>query len=191
MLVRVTFGGRTLAVGGFLSFNFNFISQSDILYVKGVRYRSMEILNRTEVDDLLYDSGTGVLSLQSESDDAPPYPVPLSFGYDGDALYFHSGGEGRKRQLVTERQPASFVVYNDVGDAWQSVIVTGPLSKVSAEKATDVYRVLSENAQFPPDVTTWGEPLERTPFDLYGLPVEEWSGRRFETHAVPDHVAND
>lgn len=151
----------------------------------------MESLNRTEVDDLLYERGTGVLTLQTESDDVPPYPVPLSFGYNGDAVYFHSGGDGRKRRLAAERQPASFVVYDDAGDAWQSVIVTGALSLVSAEEATTVYEVLSENAQFPPDVTTWGEPLERTPFDLYRLSIEEWSGRRFETHAVPEHLASD
>ena len=147
----------------------------------------MERMERGAVDDFLYDRGTGVLTLQTDAGEAP-YPVPLSFGYDGEVLYFHSGGRGRKNSLVTDPIEASFVVYDDSRGVWRSVVIAGTLAAVPAERAVEGYEVLSENAAFPPDVTTWGEPLETTPFELYALDVEEIEGRRFETGSVPDDV---
>ena len=144
----------------------------------------MQRMERGAVDDFLSEQGTGVLSLQTGAGEAP-YPVPLSFGYDGEAIFFHSGGRGRKNALVSEPTAASFV-YDDSSEVWRSVVVAGTLAAVSAERAVEGYEVLSENAAFPPDVTTWGEPLETTPFELFALDVEEIEGRRFETRSVPD-----
>jgi hypothetical protein len=147
----------------------------------------MQLMERGAVDDFLRQRGTGVLTLQTDADQAP-YPVPLSFGYDGDALYFHSGGRGRKNSLIDDPTAASFVVYDDSSDVWRSVVAAGTLATVPAERAVEGYEVLSANADFPPDVTTWGEPLETTPFELYALDIESVEGRRFETDSVPDGI---
>ena len=41
-------------------------------------------------------------------DDGQPYVVPLSFGYDGEYLYFHAAREGRKIDIIKKNHRVGF-----------------------------------------------------------------------------------
>lgn len=56
-----------------------------------------EITDRTEIDNIIRQCRVCHLGL---SDGGEPYIVPLCFGYDGEALYFHSATEGRKIDII-------------------------------------------------------------------------------------------
>jgi nitroimidazol reductase NimA-like FMN-containing flavoprotein (pyridoxamine 5'-phosphate oxidase superfamily) len=56
-----------------------------------------EITDRTEIDNIIRQCRVCHLGL---SDCDEPYIVPLCFGYDGEALYFHSALEGRKIDIL-------------------------------------------------------------------------------------------
>jgi hypothetical protein len=86
------------------------------------------------VEDLLRTAGWGVLSL---ADGGVPYSLPVSFGYDGDAVYFgllrEADGDGEKFAFVADGGRARLLV-TDVRARfdWRSVAVTGPLRAVEA-----------------------------------------------------------
>ncbi|AUV81390.1 pyridoxamine 5'-phosphate oxidase [Salinigranum rubrum] len=88
-------------------------------------------MGESAVDDLLDSKGWGVLSLAADDE---PYSLPISFGYDGDAVYFgflRTGEESRKSAFVTDGATARLLV-TDVRARfdWRSVAVTGPLTAV-------------------------------------------------------------
>jgi len=56
-----------------------------------------EIKERAEIDAIIRKSRVCRLGL---CDGEEPYIVPLCFGYDGKALYFHSATEGRKIDVI-------------------------------------------------------------------------------------------
>jgi len=62
-----------------------------------MRRSEKEITDRAEIDAVIRSCKACRLGL---SDDGQPYIVPLSFGYDGEALYFHSATEGRKLDIL-------------------------------------------------------------------------------------------
>ena len=51
------------------------------------------ITDRRQIDEIIRGSLVCRLALVQ---DGQPYLVPLSFGYDGTAIYFHTAAEGRK-----------------------------------------------------------------------------------------------
>lgn len=57
--------------------------------------------------------------------DGRPYLVPLAYGYDGDAIYAHSG-PGRKLDLMRAEPRVTFEVDEaQAPDHWRSVIAEG------------------------------------------------------------------
>jgi len=58
-----------------------------------MRRTDKEILSRVQLDAIIRGSQVCRLALVAEG---RPYLVPLSFGFDGAALYFHTAPEGRK-----------------------------------------------------------------------------------------------
>jgi nitroimidazol reductase NimA-like FMN-containing flavoprotein (pyridoxamine 5'-phosphate oxidase superfamily) len=58
-----------------------------------MRRREKQIESRAEVDAII--AGSDVCRLALAVDNAP-YLVPLSFGYDGDAIYLHTARKGKK-----------------------------------------------------------------------------------------------
>lgn len=58
-----------------------------------MRRTDKEIIAREQLDAIIRGSQVCRLALIAEG---RPYLVPLSFGYDGAALYFHTALEGRK-----------------------------------------------------------------------------------------------
>lgn len=47
--------------------------------------------------------------------DNQPYVIPLSFGYDGRAIYFHTAAEGQKIDYMTANNRVCFELEHDVG----------------------------------------------------------------------------
>ena len=82
------------------------------------------------------------------ADDNVPYVLPVSFGYDGKAIYFHTAKEGRKIDFMTVNDYVCFefehgvhVIQNDVDPckwtfSFQSVIGYGTVAELTelAEK---------------------------------------------------------
>ncbi|MGA3207732.1 MAG: pyridoxamine 5'-phosphate oxidase family protein [Syntrophales bacterium] len=62
-----------------------------------MRRSEREIKERVVIDAIIRQCLVCRLGL---SDGIEPYIVPLCFGYDGEALYFHSAPEGRKIDIL-------------------------------------------------------------------------------------------
>jgi nitroimidazol reductase NimA-like FMN-containing flavoprotein (pyridoxamine 5'-phosphate oxidase superfamily) len=108
-------------------------------------------MDEREIDDVLGSTGWGIITL---ADDDEPYSIPVSFGYDGEDVYFvfirdsptntkFEFAEGGKtaRLLVTDVQ-ARF--------DWQSIAVTGTLREVphDGDDWDELMAVLDEQAWF-------------------------------------------
>ncbi|HUH66798.1 MAG TPA: pyridoxamine 5'-phosphate oxidase family protein [Syntrophales bacterium] len=70
-----------------------------------VRKSEREIKDRAAIDSIIRESVVCRLGL---SDGEEPYIVPLCFGYDGRALYFHSAIEGRKIDVLRKNSRVCF-----------------------------------------------------------------------------------
>jgi nitroimidazol reductase NimA-like FMN-containing flavoprotein (pyridoxamine 5'-phosphate oxidase superfamily) len=63
-----------------------------------MRRTDREITSRERIDEII--QGCEVCHL-GMADGDQPYVVPVSFGYDGQSVYFHSAGEGKKIDVIT------------------------------------------------------------------------------------------
>ena len=132
-------------------------------------------LDDPKIDGMLRELGVGILSMSA---DGVPYGVPLSFGYDGDSLYFVFLGataDLRKETYAEQSDEASFTAV-DVGPdgAWRSVIVAGSLDRISPDEWDDAREAMLDNA-YQSDLLADHE-LQENP-NVWALAVEERSGR--------------
>jgi len=67
--------------------------------------KEKEIKGREEIDEIIRGSQVCRLALAAEN---LPYLVPLSFGYDGSAIYLHTAREGKKIQCFKANNRACF-----------------------------------------------------------------------------------
>lgn len=127
------------------------------------------------VDEALTEIGVGVLSMSAEG---VPYGVPLSFGYDGDALYFAFLGASadlRKETYAEQSDVASFTAVDFGPDgAWRSVIVSGPLDRISPAEWDAAREAMLDNA-YRSDLLA-DRDLREHP-NVWALDIEERSGR--------------
>jgi nitroimidazol reductase NimA-like FMN-containing flavoprotein (pyridoxamine 5'-phosphate oxidase superfamily) len=105
-------------------------------------------MNDAGIDEVLTETGIGVLSM---SEGGEPYGVPLSFGYDGnDRLYFVFLGastELRKEAYAEQASVASFTTFDvDPDGSWRSVIVAGPLDRITIDEWDVAREALADNA---------------------------------------------
>ncbi|HLC35578.1 MAG TPA: pyridoxamine 5'-phosphate oxidase family protein [Anaerolineales bacterium] len=61
--------------------------------------------DRTQIDRIIRSSQVIRLGLAMADE---PYIVPLAFGYDGDALYFHTARDGRKLDFLARNPRVCF-----------------------------------------------------------------------------------
>jgi nitroimidazol reductase NimA-like FMN-containing flavoprotein (pyridoxamine 5'-phosphate oxidase superfamily) len=130
-----------------------------------MRRGEKEINDRAEIDSIIRSSQVCRLGL---SDNGQPYVVPLCFGYDGKALYFHCAKEGRKLDILRRNNKACFefdvvaglVEANqgcDWGIGYQSVIGFGTAQVIEdiAQKETALTCLMAQYSRqsfvFPPD----------------------------------------
>jgi len=64
-----------------------------------------KITERTEIDRII---GSAQVCRLGMTDSGGPYIVPVSFGYDGGNIYFHTGTEGRKIDCFESGRPVCF-----------------------------------------------------------------------------------
>ena len=132
-------------------------------------------LDDPEIDDLLRELGVGILSMSA---DGVPYGVPLSFGYDGDALYFAFLGASadlRKETYAEQSDEASFTAVDTGPDgAWRSVIVSGPLDRITPEEWDAAREAMLDNAY---QSALLAEHELREHPNVWTLDIEERSGR--------------
>ena len=88
-----------------------------------MRRKDRQIENREEIDAII--GGSELCRLALSVDDAP-YLVPLSFGYDGDAIYIHTARKGKKIDYFEANNRVCFEFERNVrfvrntGDACES-----------------------------------------------------------------------
>jgi len=70
-----------------------------------MRRSEREITGREVIDAIIRQCLVCRLGL---SDGEEPYIVPLCFGYDGEALYFHSASDGRKIDILRKNSRVCF-----------------------------------------------------------------------------------
>ena len=68
-----------------------------------MRRSEQEITNRAEIEEIISKAQVCRIAL-SEND--TPYIIPVCFGCEGDALYFHSAKMGRKLDILRTRKVA-------------------------------------------------------------------------------------
>jgi uncharacterized protein len=85
----------------------------------------------------------------ADGGDGRPYVVPLAYGYDGEAVYAHSG-PGRKIRLMRTQPLVSFEVDQaEAPDRWRSAIAEGVYEEITDPAARErALRVV-----YPPPAT--------------------------------------
>jgi nitroimidazol reductase NimA-like FMN-containing flavoprotein (pyridoxamine 5'-phosphate oxidase superfamily) len=77
-----------------------------------MRRDERQITDRAEIDAVIRGSRTCRLGM---SDGNQPYVIPLCFGYDGSAFYFHCAPEGRTLDIL-QKNPRVCVEFDIAGD---------------------------------------------------------------------------
>ena len=131
-----------------------------------MRQTERELGSWAEIDLIIRHSQVCRLGL---SDQGVPYVVPLCFGYDGQALYFHCAQEGRKLEILRRNATVCFefdivegMVEADPACAWtiryRSVIGQGRAELVAnaADKEHALSLIMAQYSKrtfsFPPEV---------------------------------------
>jgi uncharacterized protein len=105
-------------------------------------------LSPKEIEELLHTSIVGRIACCDHGalGDGRPYLVPLAYGYDGDAIYAHSG-PGRKLDLMRAEPRVTFEVdLAEASDRWRSVIAEGEFEEID----DPMERTLALRVIYPP-----------------------------------------
>ena len=96
-------------------------------------------LPAVEIEALLRTAIVGRIACcgHGATGDGRPYLVPLAYGYDGDAVYAHSG-PGRKLDLMRAEPRVTFEVDEAIApDHWRSVIADGTFEEIDDPRQRD------------------------------------------------------
>ena len=106
----------------------------------------IEALLRTAIVGRIACCGHGL------SGDGRPYLVPLAYGYDGQAVYAHSG-PGRKLELMRAEPRVTFEVDEaEAPDRWRSVIAEGTFEEIADPRQRDAALAVMYGADDIPDL---------------------------------------
>jgi nitroimidazol reductase NimA-like FMN-containing flavoprotein (pyridoxamine 5'-phosphate oxidase superfamily) len=70
-----------------------------------MRRHDKEITNRHEIDEIIHTSQVCRIAF---ADAGEPYVVPMSYGYDGKALFIHTANRGRKIDFIQKNTRVCF-----------------------------------------------------------------------------------
>ncbi len=142
----------------------------------------MRTLDESAAREILNASRLGVLALNA---DKLSYAIPLFFGTQDDAVYFHCH-PGLKDMWIDSTEEACLVVLHvESEDIWESVQVFGPLDRLSLNTDIQAAKNALYKVPFPPAEGNLpkGRPL-RTEKDVYYLRLRiariEGKGSTFE-----------
>ena len=106
----------------------------------------IEALLRTAIVGRIACCGHGLTG------DGRPYLVPLAYGYDGEAVYAHSG-PGRKLDLMRAEPRVTFEVDEaEASDRWRSVIAEGTFEEIYDPRQRDAALAVMYGADGVPDL---------------------------------------
>ena len=138
------------------------------------------VMTEAETDALLGRRETGVLSLARADE---PYAVPISYGYDASDRSFCmrlvSTPGSEKDRFLTDSPQVRFVVYEEDGPTYRSVIANGRLELVPRSALTPDH-VERFGAAKRPLFEMWQEAKDELDVRLYELDPDELSGRRID-----------
>ena len=75
-----------------------------------MRRKEKEITDKTVIESIILSSSVCRLAL---SEDNYPYIIPLCFGYEDNALYFHSAPQGKKLEILRINNTVCFEFDSD------------------------------------------------------------------------------
>jgi nitroimidazol reductase NimA-like FMN-containing flavoprotein (pyridoxamine 5'-phosphate oxidase superfamily) len=150
-----------------------------------MRRKDRLVENRAEIDAMIAGSEIVRLAL-SQSDE--PYLVPLSFGYDGDAIYVHTARKGKKVEYFEANGRVCFEFERDVrfvrgnGDAceatfsYETVIGYGTIREIVAPDDKDyaLRQITCHYMAAPPDFPDNGVSKVR----VWRIDIESMTGKR-------------
>lgn len=139
---------------------------------------TIHVLSDEGIEELLRTAIVGRIACcghAADGADGRPYVVPLAYGYDGEAIYAHSG-PGRKIRLMRAQPLVSFEVDRaEAADRWRSVIAEGAFEEVTdPDERADALRIV-----YPPPPAVPSLPPETI---VYRIRLTAKSGR----YEVPD-----
>ena len=121
----------------------------------------IRVLPEDGIDDLLRTAIVGRIACWAPGGvDARPFLVPLAYGYDGTAVYAHSG-VGTKIRLMRAQPLVSFEVdAAEAADRWRSAIAEATYEELVDPDARDralqiVYPPPAEVPDLPPDTVVF------------------------------------
>ncbi len=150
-----------------------------------MRLSEKEIKDRIEIDEVIRGCSVCRVAFAINNE---PYIVPLSFGYDGKALYFHTAPEGRKIDCIEVNPRVCFELERGVrlaGDGndpcswtfiYESVIGYGTLVELAepAERIFGLNKIMEQYTrrewEFQPEM------LEKT--RIWRLDIESVTCKR-------------
>ncbi|MGQ4557014.1 pyridoxamine 5'-phosphate oxidase family protein [Halobellus sp. GM3] len=145
----------------------------------------MKRLDDDEIEEMLIRNGIGLLAMV---DEGKPYAIPMSFGYDAGRtvlpMQWGGGYNSRKDRAIESNPSVCLTVYEqdpDDGAVWRSVIIEGAVYEVPEEDTDRAFAALAANAEFPADLGVWGIPFDDVEFRLFGIDIENRTGREFAT----------
>ena len=134
-------------------------------------------LSVREIDDVLRENVIGRIGCHAFG---RTYVVPITYAYDGNAIYAHSA-EGMKMHMMRENPHVCFEVDSFDGMAnWKSVIASGVFQELHGEDADERFTWLAETLESrlggPPGETV--HPVNGAPQGaVYRIVLEQRSGR--------------
>jgi uncharacterized protein len=134
-------------------------------------------LNQTEIEGLLHENVIGRIGCHAFG---RTYVVPITYAYDGDAIYARSA-EGMKVHMMRENPRVCFEV--DVMDGmanWESVIASGVFQELHGDDARERFLWLADELasrlEGPPGETVHPN-ADAEPGVVYKIVLEEKQGR--------------
>ena len=155
-----------------------------------MRRKDKEIMNTDKISQIIQKCQVCRLGLAQND---MPYIVPVSFGYDGKTIYFHTALEGKKIDILTVNQNVCFefeagvqIVANETkacnwSFSFQSVIGFGKVEELSSPEAkikglTHIMAHYSEKE--------WGiDKLPLTSLRVWAIHIENITGKQSPDHA--------
>jgi uncharacterized protein len=116
--------------------------------IRELSAEGIEALLRTAIVGRIACCGHGLTG------DGRPYLVPLAYGYDGDAVYAHSG-PGRKLDLMRSEPRVTFEVDEaEAPDRWRSVIAEGTFEEIDDPRRREAALAVIYRAASIPELGT-------------------------------------
>jgi uncharacterized protein len=115
---------------------------------------TIHVLPAEEIEALLRTAIVGRIACCGHglTGDGRPYLVPLAYGYDGEAVYAHSG-PGRKLDLMRAEPRVTFEVDEaEAPDRWRSVIAEGTFEEIEDPRQRDAALEVIYGADGPPNL---------------------------------------